>query len=211
MEWEDVPAARKCRKHSVASQTPLRSADEKWNCSAFLKNVKLPSNTISKETGNLRFFPMPITPHPNIAYIIFHCKQRISKQTYLKPSRFQRTIIKNPVTNLQSSWNTETWILLGTSRQLLTTQAKRSAHCKCSQRMRSAQVQYHGKSWNVFSSSNQRSIKKWHNSFVLLYYFSALKTRAEKTKPMPLGSARQVTEGDDNKCYEDYQCYQESK
>lgn len=28
---------------------------------------------------------------------------------------------------------------------------------------------------------------------------------------MPLSSARQVTEGDGYKCYEDYQCYQESK
>lgn len=31
------------------------------------KKKGLPSNMVSKETGNLRFFPMPISPHPNLA------------------------------------------------------------------------------------------------------------------------------------------------
>lgn len=31
------------------------------------KKKGLPSNMVSKERGNLRFFPMPISSHPNLA------------------------------------------------------------------------------------------------------------------------------------------------
>lgn len=139
-EWEDVPPAIKCHKHSMASQTPLRSADEKWNCSAFLKNVMFPSNTISKETGNLRFFPMPIPPI-QILSTLFSTITKISKQTYLNFPDFKELLsrILSLIFKIHQKQKLQfSWVLYCNSLKHRLTEVHTMS--KCSQRIRSVQV-----------------------------------------------------------------------